>query len=587
MRLEPTFLLLIIFQVLLPLTSWAHYDVFVSKLDNELSQSEPSIIKVPDDYTTIQAAINAAKLGDTIQVAQGVYAENIEIKSSKQISIEGGWTQDFTTRSYDSSLTIIDGERKGRVLYIIPNLGVTVNLSIDGITIKNGTADNGGGINACANGDGIQISLSLNRCIISENSATDNGAGINLETSQGYIVASITNSTISSNRSKQFGGGLRMHSSIGGYAMLNMDNDLVQDNIVDGVDGGGIAIYAAKAGVSKLNLSNSNISRNEAPNGGGVFGYVWGQDAIVLMTLKNNLITHNTSQQGGAICSCAGQTEAILPEDGGTITWDLTNNTITSNYSSTHGAGGIKMSSGSIYGNGGLSTLNMKNDIVWGNTDDHGNQQVVISLDGKEGTSNANISYSNVGSIQTIGNAECKTDHVINLNPGFQNTAKEDYHLKKSSPCIDSGTSIGVPNNDIEGTPRPQGNGYDMGAYEYIVEPVLHIKANNQDDPVTVTSSSPISIKASLNPGEQNGKSSDWWVVYGSDLGWYSLTPAGWISGINMIATYPLFSFESVEIFNGHLPTGDYSFYFGVDMNPDGVLNEPLFFDGVQVHVTK
>ncbi len=567
------------------------YDVFVSKFDSELSLIEPSVIKVPIDYTTIQAAINAANNGDIIQVAQGVYAENIKVTSSKQISIEGGWSKDFTFHSNDSSLTIIDGGRKGRVLDIFPNLAVTVNLLIDGFTIKNGAADNGGGINADAYGIGTHISLSINRCIISENSSTDNGAGINLEAIQGSIMANLINSTISSNRSKLFGGGVRMNSHLGGSTTLNMDNDLVQDNIVDEVDGGGIAIYGSKSGVAKLYLSNSNVSRNQAPNGGGVFGFAWGQDAMVLMTLKNNLITHNTSQQGGAICSCNGQTDPTSPtspEPGGTIIWELTNNTITANAAGTAGgAGGIKMSSGSIYGDGESSTLYMKNDIVWGNTDPYGNQQVVISLDGKSGTSYAKISYSNVGSIQTVGNAKYTADYVISYNPGFKNAAGEDYHLIKGSPCIDSGTSTEAPKSDIEGTPRPQGNGYDMGAYEYNVDPVLNIKANNQEGPITVTSNTPVSITASLNPGEKNGKSSDWWIVYSSPWGLYSLSSDGWGSGIKPLATLPLLRITPVEIYNGYLPVGDYAFYFGVDMSPNGVLDSPLYYDFVQVHVGK
>ncbi len=43
-----------------------------------------------------------------------------------------------------------------------------------------------------------------------------------------------------------------------------------------------------------------------------------------------------------------------------------------------------------------------------------------------------------------------------------------DYHLTPASICIDAGTPVGgtaIP-TDIEGTPRPQGNGFDIGAYE-------------------------------------------------------------------------------------------------------------------------
>jgi len=40
-----------------------------------------------------------------------------------------------------------------------------------------------------------------------------------------------------------------------------------------------------------------------------------------------------------------------------------------------------------------------------------------------------------------------------------------DYHLQPGSPCVDAGTDAGVY-DDLDGQVRPQGNGFDMGAYE-------------------------------------------------------------------------------------------------------------------------
>ncbi len=41
-----------------------------------------------------------------------------------------------------------------------------------------------------------------------------------------------------------------------------------------------------------------------------------------------------------------------------------------------------------------------------------------------------------------------------------------DYHLHTGSPAIDRGTANGAPSVDLDGKTRPQGNGFDIGAYE-------------------------------------------------------------------------------------------------------------------------
>jgi len=49
----------------------------------------------------------------------------------------------------------------------------------------------------------------------------------------------------------------------------------------------------------------------------------------------------------------------------------------------------------------------------------------------------------------------------------FQNLYGGDYHLKANSPARDAGLASACAAKDKDGTPRPQGTGCDIGAYEF------------------------------------------------------------------------------------------------------------------------
>lgn len=49
----------------------------------------------------------------------------------------------------------------------------------------------------------------------------------------------------------------------------------------------------------------------------------------------------------------------------------------------------------------------------------------------------------------------------------FVDLANWNLHLKLGSPAIDAGTATNAPQVDRDGFPRPQGSGYDIGAYEW------------------------------------------------------------------------------------------------------------------------
>ena len=77
-------------------------------------------IIVPDDYPTIQEAINNANNGDTIFVRVGTYYENLVVDKS------------ITLTGENKETTIIDGGKKENVTKIIAD-----HVTISGFTITN------------------------------------------------------------------------------------------------------------------------------------------------------------------------------------------------------------------------------------------------------------------------------------------------------------------------------------------------------------------------------------------------------------------------------------------------------------------
>ena len=120
--------------------------------------------------------------------------------------------------------------------------------------------------------------------------------------------------------------------------------------------------------------------------------------------------------------------------------------------------------------------------------------------------------------------------------------------------------------------------------------PVLDIKANGSDGPLTVSSSDQVSIVISLYPGDKAGQNADWWVgviaSFDPPLNWFTYVyPTGWQPGIKLCVQAPLGDLPSFEVLNMALPVGTYSFFLALD-NPDGMFAGPwLGLDSVEVTV--
>ena len=99
----------------------------------------------------------------------------------------------------------------------------------------------------------------------------------------------------------------------------------------------------------------------------------------------------------------------------------------------------------------------MFNSILWDNETD---------LE-RDALSTITVTYSNLYTCTTTGTIIWPGEGNINIDPLFRAPQNGDYRLLQDSPCVDIGTPINAPDEDIRGIYRPHGDGYDLGAHEF------------------------------------------------------------------------------------------------------------------------
>ncbi len=122
------------------------------------------------------------------------------------------------------------------------------------------------------------------------------------------------------------------------------------------------------------------------------------------------------------------------------------------------------------------------------------------------------------------------------------------------------------------------------------VDPVPDIKANGSDGPITIATADNLTVTIDLDPGSYNGEDADWWIVADTSFGLYryDVGSDSWVPGVTVTYMGPLFDLSPFEVLNtSGLPTGPYTFYFGVDMLMNGAIDMGnMYSDSIEVEIT-
>jgi hypothetical protein len=210
----------------------------------------------------LQYAAAQALSGDTLRVAHGSYPENLVVPNTlTALTIEGGWSRDFSSRRHHPELTLVDAGGSGVGIEVEP-CHPDMDLVLSGLKVSNAETGVDIGSEYCPTPEG-DLTVSIGSCLI-----VGNEVGINTSTSDEFITNSV---------------------------------DLVNTVIVGNIRGGLIA-YADMNGYVELSILNCTITGNSGDPGGGLSLHAWGSSSgwgHLTASLLNSIVWGNQSSSQG------------------------------------------------------------------------------------------------------------------------------------------------------------------------------------------------------------------------------------------------------------------------------------------------
>jgi len=461
------------------------------------------------DFAVIQEAVDFAAPGDEIRVATGTYTDVNNYAGlaqilylTKTVTIRGGYTTtDWTTSDPGANPTTLDGQGRGRGLYVTGDIAPT----LEAFRITGGEARGlGGGPDFAAHaGGGVYVHRGapiIRDSVILRNVANI-GGGVYLRESSAQLSgntivsntaryggglgasdspALIRGNTFEDNNASDHGGGLYVRLSQlvvegnrfagntaakgGGGLCLNRGGGVVAGNSVVSNDtagyGGGFYIFN-----STVQLIGNHITENQARGewGGGGLSISSGKPRLG----QNIIIGNHADERGGGISLYSADAELIntvladnvAAESGsGVYVWGGTYRFLHTTLAANGAPPG-----GAAASDDGTALYVQQGSVALTNTILVGHAVGVYAKDGAQVSLESTLLWDNTAPWAGEGTIEHQNDYEE--PPRFVDPANGDHDIRTTSGAVDRGVNAGVT-IDVNGRPRPIGAGFDLGAHE-------------------------------------------------------------------------------------------------------------------------
>ncbi|MCG8347220.1 MAG: PKD domain-containing protein [Chloroflexales bacterium] len=438
--------------------------LFWSGMDLPEAKAQATVA-VPCDVDQLKAALNqanATRTPDTIVLAPAcTYTLTTADNHYNGFNGLPVITTTVTIQGNDSAI-VRDSDESFRIFE------TTVDLTLEDVTLRNGQAAGAGALGK--DGGAIMASsgdLTLRNATVIGNQALD-GGGVYLDAG----TLTVSDSRIEQNKGNR-GAGLFSPGA------LVLRDSFIIGNTAIGDDRYGGGVFARNATISttrfegnrarqggglyiwggRLDLQASTLVRNEASYGGGLYFY---PSTLTINNLVNNVWVGNRG-------SIEGTALYVRNEQGAEM--NLRHNTIADSARTSVYEGVYLRSVTSS------DVFNLLNNIIvnHGTGVFHAGNGVV--------TTDTNLYFNNFKDEEGVASS---SNHII-ANPRFVDMPNGDLHLTEDSPAIDQGLDVGVT-ADRDGMPRPQGKGFDIGAFEYVTETAIGGLVASNDSPTDLGS---------------------------------------------------------------------------------------------------